>query len=327
MLRAEMTESIRTMLVATVPRTAFATMVMASLPTTTYAAAAAATTATAAKSSTAGAAATSAIGGAVFGPLIGIAGGIFGTWMSWKNCEYESQQRYIVRQTLLFSAGLVIFLVLLEILVTLRVQGAIPNDTVYGSLLVGLILGSQGLACVWIWRDIRGFKQIGLEAKLRGEPMRQPAQQRINQIRQQAQVVHADGRVSYEAFRWNAGGWFGSCIGATAWMMPLAAGAFWYGAISMGILACVSIVFIAVVAFLFWRLRERIDAYAAFQILLVLTFIATLINFAGIQFMSNAETLKFLHWTPWAWCMLALFPLLSLQFWWIRRSFQRDIQE
>lgn len=107
----------------------------------------------------------------------------------------------------------------------------------------------------------------------------------------------------------------------------MAAGAFWYGAILMGILACVSFVFIAVVAFVFWRLLERIDAYAAFQILLVLTFFATLIDFAGIQFLSNPETQKFLRWTPQAWCMLALFPLLSLQFWWIRRSFQRDMQK
>jgi RNA polymerase sigma factor (sigma-70 family) len=327
MLRTEMTESIRITLGATAPTAAFATMVMASLPSTTYAAGSATTTATAVKLSSGGTVASSAIGGAVFGSLLGIAGGIFGTWMSWKNCEYESQQRFIVRQSLIFLAGMIVFLILLEILVTMRVRGAIANDTVYGSLLVGLILGSQGLGFVWMWREIRGYKRIGLEAKSQGEPMRPSARQRIDQIREQTQVKHADGSVTYEAFRWNAGGWFGSCIGASAWMLPLAAGGFWYGAISMAILACLSFVFIFALAFIFWRLRERIDAYIALQMLIVLTFVTTIINIAGIQFLSNAQVQEFAHWTPWAWCSLLLFPLISLQFWWMRRSFQRDMQE
>lgn len=326
MLRAEITESIRTTLGATVPKAAFAAIVMASLPSTTYAAAAAATTATAAKSSTAGAAATVAIGGAVFGPLIGIAGGIFGTWMGWKNCEYESQQRFIVRQTLLHTAGLVIFSILLESLVTLRVQGAIPNDTVYGSLLVGLILGSQGLGFILIWRGIRGYKQIGKEAKLRGEPIRQTAQKRIDQIREQTRVTHADGSVTYEAFRWNAGGWFGSCFGATAWMIPLTAAACWFGSISMAILTCFTFLFAVVFAFIVWRLRARIDAYVAVQYLIVVMCLMTIIVLAGLQFLGNSETQQYVQWSPWAWCILFMFPMLSLQFWWMGRSFQRGVQ-
>lgn len=326
MLRTEMVESIRSTLGATVPKAAFVTMVMASLPSTTYAAGAAATTATAVKLSSGGTVASSAIGGALFGSLLGIAGGIFGTWMSWKNCEYESQQRFVLRQSLIFLAGLIVFFILLEILVTMRVRGAIANDSVYGSLLVGLILGSQGLGFVWMWREIRGYKWIGLEAKSQGEPMRPSAQQRIDRIREQTQVIHVNGSVTYEAFRWNAAGWFGSCFGASAWMIPLAAGGFWYGAISMAIIGCLTVFFIFALAFIFWRMRERIDAYMALQILVVLTFGTTIINFAGIQFLSNSQTQAFAQWTPWVWCLLLLFPLISVQFWWMRRSFQRDMQ-
>ncbi len=328
MLRIEMAESIRTTLGATVPKAAFAAMVMASLPSTAYAAGAAATTVTAAKSSsTVGAAASSAIGGAVLGPLIGIAGGIFGTWMGWKYSAYESQQRFILRQALRFLAGLAVFVILVEILVTMRVRGAIADDTLYSSLLVGLILGSQGLGFVWMWREVRGYKQIGLEAKSRGEPMRPLAQQWIDQVRQQTRVVHADGNVTYEAFRWNAGGWFGSCFGACAWMIPLAAVAFWNGSISMAILACLSVVFLVAFAFIFWRLRESIDSYLALQILVVVSFLITIGVFASIQLLSNAQTQESLRWSPWAWCLLVLFPLTSFQFWWMRRNFMREAQE
>ncbi len=328
MLRTEITGSIRTTLGATVPKAAFAAMVMASLPSTTYAAGAATASATIAKSSSAfGAAATSAVGGAVFGSLIGIAGGVFGTWMGWRSCEYESQQRFILRQALLYTAGLVVFFILLEILIKLRVQGAIPNDTVYGSLLVGLILGSQGLSFVWMWRDFRGYKQIAEYAKQSGEPMRESAKLRIDQIREQTQVIHNDSSITHEAFRWNAGGWFGSCAGASAWLIPLAGVAWWHGAISMAIVTCLAFVVIVTIAFILWRLRERLDAYIALQIFVAFAFLATSFVFAGIQFLGNAKTQQFVQWTPWVWCLLMMFPLISLHFWWMRRSFQRNLHE
>lgn len=160
MLRAEMTESIRTTLGVTVPKAAFAAIVMASLPSTTYATAQPPRLQRL-RSQVSRRCYVGHRWRRLFSRFDWNRGRRFGTWISWKNCEYERQQRFIVRQALLFSAGLVIFLVLLEILVALRVQGARnPNDTVYGSLLVGLILGSQGFACIWIWRDIRRFKQI-----------------------------------------------------------------------------------------------------------------------------------------------------------------------
>jgi RNA polymerase sigma factor (sigma-70 family) len=328
MLRTEMTDSIRVTLGATVPKAAFAAMVMASLPSTTYAAGAATASATAAKSSSAfGAAATSAFGGAVFGSLIGIAGGIFGTWMSWKNCEYASQQRFILRQSIHFAAGLVIFLILLEILVTLRVRGMIPSDTAYATLLVGLILGSQGLGFVWMWREIRGYKQIAENARLCGEPIRESAQRRIDRIREQTQVIHDDGSITYEAFRWNAGGWFGSCVGASAWLIPLTGIAWWHGATSTAIVTSLAYIVIVAIAFALWRLRERLDAYIALQIFVAFSFLSTTAVFAGLQFLGNAKTQQIVQWTPWVWCLLMLFPLISLCFWWMRHSFQRNIKK
>ena len=178
MMRAEMDDSVRNTIAATAPKIAFAAMVMASLPSGTYAAGAAAvTTATAAKSSSAvGVAVTSAVGGALLGSLFGIAGGVFGTWMGWKNCEYVSQQKFILRQALKYVVGFTVFGILLATLVAARQQGKIADDAVYGRLLGTLIIVSQVLNLTWIWRGIRGYKQIGDDAKLRGESIRQAAQ-------------------------------------------------------------------------------------------------------------------------------------------------------
>ena len=301
-------------------------MVMASLPSATYAAGAAATTATAAKSSiAAGTAATSAVGGAILGSLIGLAGGVFGTWMSWKNCEYEIQQKFVLRQALRYIVGLTVFGILLAILVTVRRQGIIADDTVYGRLLVTLIVVSQVLNFAWICGCIRGYKQIADKAKLRGEPIRQAAQQQLDAIRQQIQVTNSDGSIKYEVFRWNAGSWFGSCAGSTAWMLPLSAIAFWYGSHSLAILTCLTFLITVSLALLAWRFRERLDAYNAIQLLIGLVFVMTIIVLASLQFLGNTDTQKLAQWTPWGWCILFIFPILSLQMWWIRRSYKLNM--
>jgi RNA polymerase sigma factor (sigma-70 family) len=326
MLRTEMTASIRNTLGATVPKAAFAAMVMASLPSATYAAGAATSTATVVKTnSAAGAGVTSAIGGAILGSLIGIAGGVLGTWMSWKNCEYESQQKFILHQTLRYVIGLSVFGILLAILLTVRQQGMIADDTVYSWLLVTLIVVSQVLNFAWIWHGIRGYKQIADKAKLRGEPMRQVAQQQMDAIRQLTQVTNSDGSITYEAFLWNAGLWFGSCIGSTAWMLPISAIAFWYGSLSLGIISCLTFFITVSSALVAWRFRERIDAYEAIQLLIGLVFVLTTIVLAGLQFLGNTETQKLAQWTPWGWCILLMFPIVSLQIWWTRRSFKRKM--
>ncbi len=327
MLRTEMAESIRNTLAATVPKAAFAGMVMASLPSATYAAGAATTTATVVKSSSAaGAAATSAIGGAFFGSLIGLAGGVFGTWMSWKNCEYESQQKFILRQALRYVVGLSVFGILLAILVTVRQQERITDDTLYSRLLVTLFVVSQVLNCAWIWQCIRGYKQIGDKAKLRGEPIRHVAQQQIDAFRQQTQMTNSDDRVTYEAFRWSAGGWFGSCIGSSAWMLPISAIAFWNGSLSLAIICSSTFLITVSFALVAWRFRERLDAYEAIQLLIGLVFVLTIIVLAGLQFLGNTDTQKLAQWTPWGWCILFMFPILALHMWWKRRSFKRKMR-
>ncbi len=326
MLRSEMGDTIRNAIMETAPKATFAAMVAASLPSTAYAAGTAVSIATAAKSGGGvGTAATTAISSATLGSLIGIAGGVLGTFMSWKYCEYESQRKFILRQTRDFIVGLVVFLVLLKVLVGARMQGGIPDELVYGSLLGGLILGSQVLNLIWIWRGIRGYKRVGDEAKKRGEPMRQQAWERAEAYREQTQGTSAGSTTSPEAFQWNAGGWFGSLLGATAWLVPLGIAAFSYGAISLGILAS-SCFFIAVIlGSMAWRFRERLDAYIANQNLVVVVCLMTVFALLGIQFLGNAELRTYVRWSPWGWGILCLFPMAFLQLWLRKRAFQNQV--
>jgi RNA polymerase sigma factor (sigma-70 family) len=176
LIRAEMTDCIRRTLVETAPKGAFAALVMASVPASTYAAGATVSTVTVAKSSgLTGTVVTSAVAGSLIGSLVGLAGGLFGSWMSWKNCEYVSQQRFVVRQTVLYLILMGIFCLLLAMLIAARNQGQIGGDG-YSGFYLFLMLGFQALNFLWIWRTIVGYKKVADRARLQGEPIRLPVQ-------------------------------------------------------------------------------------------------------------------------------------------------------
>ena len=327
MIRSEVSETIRKTLYETAPKAAFAGLVIASLPSVSYAAGATvSTTVATGKSSVIGKVITaSAISGAALGSLIGLFGGAYGTWMGWKYSEYESQQKFIVRHALLFVAVFVIFGILLASLIQARLHGFIDNDTIYGSLLVGLILGFQALNLVWIWRSIRGIKQLRDQARASGQPMREPARQLMNRLEQQTRVIRPDGSTGYDAFRWDVRAWFGSVLGSTAWMLILASVSFWHGSILAG--AAISVCFLIGIAFAFglWQTRDRVSAYRALQLLISLLCVLTIVVFTALSFSANEPTQQATHWTPWAWFILLIYPIISVHFFWVRRSFEQDM--
>ena len=328
MLRTEFAESMRKTLGATVPKAAFAALVMASLPSTTCAAAVTATSIgsgklVAVKSIGIGSTSVAVFASSVLGPLIGLLGGAFGSWMSWKNCEYESQQKFIVRQLLWFFIGMAAFLGLLIILIEVRLNGWLDNDRIYGSLLVGLIVGFQLLNMLWIWHGIRDYKRLGAEARVAGEPMRPEVQIHQEVVRRRTRVTRSDGSIGYDAFSWNVGGWFGSCIGSTAWMMPLGIASFWFSSTVAGFVISTCFVVGISLAVMGWSLREGIPAYRALQSMIIVMGLLTTIVFAAMQLYANEKTREFAQWTSWAWFLLLLFPLIASQFWWTRRSFER----
>ncbi|TWU06313.1 RNA polymerase sigma factor [Stieleria varia] len=328
MLRTEMTQSIRKTLGETAPKAAFAALVMASLPSTTYAAGASATTAVAGKASGVGStvvksAAATAFGGAAIGSLIGVAGGALGTWMSWKNCEYESQQRLIVRRTMHLLFGMLVFGILVGVLITAKVQGLLASNSLFVGLLAGLHLLAVGCTCLWVWRFNLGYKRLADEARAAGEPVREFVQRQRDDVRKQTQVVRADGSIGYEAFQWRAAPWFGSCIGSTAWMVPLAVASIWFGSTGLGMFAIGCFLVALLLASVAWVRRDHLFAYWSFQFAIAAAMVLTAVVLVAISTLANAETLQYLQWTPWGWLVLLMYPAISLYFWWIRRSFER----
>jgi len=112
------------------------------------------------------------------------------------------------------------------------------------------------------------------------------------------------------------------CAGSTAWMLPLSAIAYWNGSHSLAIITFSTFLITVSVPLLAWRFRERLDAYNAIPLFIGLVFVMTIIVLAGIQFLVNTDTQKLAQWTPWCWCILFIFPVLSLPMWWTRRAFK-----
>jgi RNA polymerase sigma factor (sigma-70 family) len=338
MIRGDVTETIRRTLLETVPKAVFSGIVMSGLPSSASAAGVTATgsamigkslgnVTVAVAPAAAGCVPGALIGilGGLFGTLFGIMGGVFGTWMSWKNCDYESQQKVVVRQTRVLIAAMAVFFVLIGVLVIARTQGLFSRNGLYVWLLRGLIFGFQGYGLIWVIRSLRAYRKAGELSKIQGEPVREPVRQLREKVRQQTRVTNADGTVRYEAFRWNAAGWAGSCLGSLGWMVPLSIGAIRQGSTSAGVVTAVCFFAGILVSVLLWRARERFQAYYALQAAVAIFFALTLLVLAALHLLANSETQAWAGWTPRVYFFLLIYPLVALQFYFQRRSFSGEM--
>jgi RNA polymerase sigma factor (sigma-70 family) len=322
MIRDEVTDSLREAILESTPQASFASSVVAALPAISIAAGASATTGAVATAKTtgigtgaAGVIGASGLSAVVLGPLIGLFGGAFGTWNSWRTCEYESQQRLIVRLTILFCSGLFFFLFLLAALVALRLNGLLENSRAYTICLAGLIIGFQVLNLGWIWYSIRSYKRVGQQSKERGEPLREYARLQRDKI-----------VIQESAFHWNARAWFGGGLGGSCWMLISAIVAWNQGDIipAFSMTACLAIA-VAFVAGL-WKCQGQVAAYTAYQLLFVGLGFVTVVMLATMQFLCGPELQNRLQWTPMAWFILLIFPAMSFQFYRMQRTFAQKNQ-
>ena len=124
------------------------------------------------------------------------------------------------------------------------------------------------------------------------------------------------------AFRWNLGGWFGSCAGGLAWMLPL----LWTYLASRDFVAAgvIFLVFlgVATAVVLAWRHRDKIAPYVAIQSAILCLGLAGLAAFVLAQWrplpVGNHRT-------------LLVIPLvaagLSVRFWFLERFGVKPISE
>jgi RNA polymerase sigma factor (sigma-70 family) len=125
MLKAEIATVVEDVLGRTRPSKVFTVAVVAALPALTVQTATAAAAGVAAKGApVAKAAFLSGISGAVIGPLLGLLGGIFGTWMSIKNTSSARERRFMVKMSMACWIALVL---LIAVPLVLAVTGVIPK--------------------------------------------------------------------------------------------------------------------------------------------------------------------------------------------------------
>lgn len=123
-------------------------------------------------------------------------------------------------------------------------------------------------------------------------------------------------------FQWNAGGWFGASLGVTCWLLicalllisesPRIAGL---------VLACFLVANAASIGF--WAARSRIAAYPAFQILLAIVWVCSLVSVylidhaglwhavSGVEIGDIGGTVSA---TSMKWFVWLMFPLTMLWF-------------
>ena len=326
LLRSEFNETLAATLRSTAPTSSFSAAVIAMLPATKMAASAAGTVGASAGKTALASGTAATLGGAIFGSLIGIAGGAFGSWMSWRNAEFKSQQRFIVRSLIYYCIGLLIFMLLMPLLVKLKLNGTLSNQ-VYWPLFGILMTSAFLLNGVWIWWVITSYKRIGREAREAGEPVRQEVASQLAAFRDRARHVGDDGTISYEAFRWNGGAWWGTTLGGTCWMIPFAIILAVHGDWAAAVIVSICAVLAATGGIVMWQQRSRIKALPALQWMILILGILTTIILATVSTLASTPSKLALHWSPWVWGLLVLFPLMSLSFLMTQRQAEKELRE
>jgi RNA polymerase sigma factor (sigma-70 family) len=147
MLKSEIATVVEDVLGRTRPSKVFTIAVVAALPALTAQTATAAAAGVAVKGAPlAKTAFLSGISGAVLGPIVGLLGGIFGTWMSIKNTSSARERRFMVTMSIICWIGLVL---LIAVPLVLALTGVIPKwaywtfFTIFFVLLVPSIVWSN----------------------------------------------------------------------------------------------------------------------------------------------------------------------------------------
>ena len=115
-------------------------------------------------------------------------------------------------------------------------------------------------------------------------------------------------------FQWNAGGWFGSQVGATLWLLLVGLR---FAGESYHLAALLALCFVVpnVVGTVMWTKRSTLDPYVAIQGLFAVIFVATAAGMVAMDclgflgaFGPRADNPRSLY------LLLVLFPILMLSF-------------
>jgi hypothetical protein len=134
-----------------------------------------------------------------------------------------------------------------------------------------------------------------------------------------------DGQSTPTAFSWNAGGWFGSQVGCTAWLLIL--GVVLLSKDWLAAWVCVGgFVVLNAWGLYLWRSREHLTAYAGLQRFLLATsviiaLVVVAVNGRGVSEAPAPGALVSTYLPYWT---IAVAPALMLLFFWQERQVKRS---
>jgi len=301
-LKAQVEEYLMNALRRTGPSAAFTASVVTALNASAGKAAAAGTAALVSQATggLAGTTAGATVGlvGGIAGAMIGVAGAAVGVTCSIRSARSPRERAYLVK-----ISWITCIAVALEVGIYLYVafcQRGLFTSVWFQTAFWGL--HSVALVTAIIITNKR-LARIQIEDGTRPGPM-----------------AASSDSAPREVFQWNAGGWFGSQVGCTLWML-LGAGFLFREAPLATLVWLTSFALINMLGVILWRRRERWRAYDAIQCLIVATGVLSLVCVAIVDRMGKLPELTFGHAYPQvlAYGSLLIFPVLMVWFYVLNR--------
>ena len=124
-------------------------------------------------------------------------------------------------------------------------------------------------------------------------------------------------------FQWNAGGWFGSSLGGSAWMIATACFLVFHDQPTLSLIPAVCFAIVLFVSLLLWAHRDRIYPFPALMALLGLLAIAVPLVSIVVPSYASPAALAAMNWPASTWptiLVCAIAPGLMIWFLFLERS-------
>ena len=115
-------------------------------------------------------------------------------------------------------------------------------------------------------------------------------------------------------FQWNGGGWIGSVVGGTAWMLVASAFMITKGAVLPALVPVGCAAVTILVGYALWHFRDRVPPFPAMMTLLAVMAFALPIAWFSTERWCPPQILSAMHFPRSQWWVVGLVPLLMLWF-------------
>ena len=111
-------------------------------------------------------------------------------------------------------------------------------------------------------------------------------------------------------FQWNAGAWFGSSLGSSAWMLVTACFLLVNGQMSLALIPTAGFALVLIGSALLWSRRHSIYPFSAMMTLLGLLAIAFPLVWCVVQSFGSPSVLAAMNWPESHWITILVFAIV-----------------